>query len=890
MIGRTLSHFKITAKLGEGGMGEVYQATDTKLGREVAIKILPQEFTEDGERLARFEREAKTLASLNHPGIVTIHSVEEADGLRFLTMELVTGEDLSRRIPAEGMPLARLFDLAIPLAEALAAAHDRGIVHRDLKPANVMVSEEGRIKVLDFGLAKLRQEEDRIDHTRAKTELLTGEGRMLGTVPYMSPEQLEGRSLDPRSDIFSLGVMLYEMATGERPFRGDSSASLVSSILKDVPRQVDALRPELPHHLGRIVRRCLEKNRERRYQSVKEVHNELTDLRSEIDSGATELRVPAAADAPARRVRWWLAYGLGGLLLLGAAGYGVWRSLPTGASPETSAVGASAVERKLIAVLPLRNLGPAEDEYFAAGITEEIISRLATVRGLGLISSGSTARFRDAEEGPKEIGEELGVDFVLSGSIQWARLADGSSRVKIRPRLIRVEDNVHLWAEVYDRTMEDIFDLQAEIALNVVRELGAALLEVDRSQLESRPTTNQAAYQLYLRGRFGAISTSCSTTRRRIPSLQRAVELEPGFVQAWTVLAQSYASAYGHCAEHAEEDRISGRRALAQAERLAPDSWEVLVAKAQFLTQVERDYERALELLERAGEQISTGEIFLARARIYRRQGRWDDALEGFRRGMELDPLNVNHVSRLAAVHMWMRNYREALEAYGRMIELAPDANQPYFRRAWLYWLWTGGTREARAVLEGLPKSEPSMLVQWAWFWQRIYEKRYQDAIDGLDAVADEPMMQVDLFASPKPLLKAQAYELMGEPELARSSWQAAREILEAEVRKAPKSSKVRHALAIAYAGVGRKADALRTAEEALAMVPIDKEPYFGQSVLQEAALVHTMVGEHDLALDELETLLSIPSVVSIPWLRLDPRWAPLWELPRFRELEAGYG
>jgi TolB-like protein/Flp pilus assembly protein TadD len=890
MIGSTVAHYKILEKLGEGGMGEVYRATDTRLDRVVALKILPREFTEDETRLARFELEARTLASLNHPGLVTIHSVEEADGLHFLTMELVSGKDLSQSIPRGGMLLEQFFEFANPLAEALTAAHDQGIVHRDLKPGNVMISEEGWIKVVDFGLAKLRPEEDRIDPAHARTELLTGEGELVGTVPYMSPEQLEGRSLDPRSDIFSLGVMLYEMATGGRPFRGDSSASLVSSILKDAPPQVDALRPELPHHLGRIIRRCLEKDPERRYQSVKEVHNELTDLRSEVDSGAPNLRIPAVVQAPRRQARRWLAFGLAGLVVLGTAGYGVWRSFAPGASSRTSGARAQAVERKLVAVLPLRNLGPAEDEYFAAGITEEIVSRLATVKDLGLISSGSTARFRDAEAGPKEIGEELGVDFVLSGSIQWARLVDGTSRVKIRPRLIRVEDNVHLWGQAYDRTMEDIFDLQAEIALNVVRELGAALRETDRSQLESRPTTNQEAYQLYLRGRFGAIATDCRTTRGRIPSLERAVELEPGFVQAWTVLAQSYASAYGHCPEHADEDRVGSRRALARAERLAPDSWEVLVAQAQFLTQVERDYERALELLERASEQISTGEILLARARIHRRLGRWGEALEDFRRGMELDPLNVNHVSRLAAVHMWLRNYPEALEAYGQMAELAPDANHPYFRRAWLYWLWSGNTQEARAILEGLPRSEPSMPIQWVWFWQRIYEKRYQDAIDGLDAVPDERMMEIDLFASPKPLLKAQAYELMGRPDLARGFWEAAREILETEVRQAPGNSKVRHALAIAYAGLRRKAEALSTASEALAMVPIDREPYFGQSPLLEAALVHTMMDEHDLALDELETLLSIPSVVSIPWLRLDPRWAPLWELPRFRELEADYG
>ena len=293
MIGRTISHYRITAKLGEGGMGEVYRAEDTTLGREVALKVLPAEMAEDPERLARFEREAKTLAALDHPNIVHIYSVETAatdDGpIRFLTMQLVQGRRLSELIPSSGLPLKRIFELAIPLAEALAGAHEKGVVHRDLKPDNIMVTETGRVKVLDFGLAKLRQESAVVEASEIPTEIpdepLTGEGRILGTMPYMSPEQLEGKELDARSDIFSLGIVLHQMATGERPFKGDTSVSLISAIVKDTPPSVDTVRKELPHHLARIVNRCLEKNPKRRYQSAIDVYNELDDLRREVESG-----------------------------------------------------------------------------------------------------------------------------------------------------------------------------------------------------------------------------------------------------------------------------------------------------------------------------------------------------------------------------------------------------------------------------------------------------------------------------------------------------------------------------------------------------------------------------------------------------------------------------
>ncbi len=338
MIGKKLSHYTVTAKLGEGGMGEVWLAHDERLERDVAIKVLPREFADDPERLARFEREAKTLAALDHPNIVHIYSVEsatvdgdsgsEAQTVHFLTMQRVDGRQLSELIPDGGLPLERIFQLGIPLAEALAAAHEKGIVHRDLKPANIMVTEEGRLKVLDFGLAKLHQAAAAPEVTAGPTEVLTGEGKILGTMPYMSPEQLEGKDLDPRSDIFSVGILLYEMATGGRPFQGDTSVSLISSIVKDTPPSIDTVRAELPHHLARIVNRCLDKDPKRRYQSASEVYNELDVLRGEVESGvvssgvtrptSAEFEAAKATAQPAASRRWWPIAAAAGIVLVGA--------------------------------------------------------------------------------------------------------------------------------------------------------------------------------------------------------------------------------------------------------------------------------------------------------------------------------------------------------------------------------------------------------------------------------------------------------------------------------------------------------------------------------------------------------------------------------------------
>ncbi|MGB5816784.1 MAG: protein kinase [Thermoanaerobaculia bacterium] len=332
MVGQTLSHYKILDKLGAGGMGEVYLAEDTTLKRQVALKVLPPELAASQDRLERFQREAETLAALDHPNIVHIYSVEEADGVRFLTMQLVEGKRLSDLIPKSGMPLERIFKFAIPLADALAAAHEKGVIHRDLKPGNIMVTNDGRVKVLDFGLAKLRPELDPGEATALPTEPLTDEGRILGTVPYMSPEQLEGRELDARTDVFSLGIVLYEMATGERPFRGDSSVSIISSIIRDTPREIDTLRPELPHHLARIIRHSLEKEPQRRYHSALDVRNELEDLKTESASG--EVSRMSSPRSRLSRLKLWMTLSAAGLVLAAGLATIYWALRPGGEQEE----------------------------------------------------------------------------------------------------------------------------------------------------------------------------------------------------------------------------------------------------------------------------------------------------------------------------------------------------------------------------------------------------------------------------------------------------------------------------------------------------------------------------------------------------------------------------
>ena len=298
--GQTLLHYRLVDMIGEGGMGEVWKAEDTKLDREVALKVLPTEYAADAERRNRFKREAKAIAALNHPNIVTVYSVEEAGGLHFLTMELVPGQPLTEAIKKEALPLGRFFEMAVPIADALSEAHRNGIIHRDLKPANVMIGPKGRVKILDFGLAKLREtDQTEAAGTQLSTMSVTKEGKIVGTVAYMSPEQAEGKAVDHRSDIFSLGILLYEMATGRRPFRGDTSMSVLSSIIKDEPQPVTAINQGLPHHLGRIIGRCLAKEPDLRYQSTQDLRNELDGLQREVASGEVSATMESATSMAA---------------------------------------------------------------------------------------------------------------------------------------------------------------------------------------------------------------------------------------------------------------------------------------------------------------------------------------------------------------------------------------------------------------------------------------------------------------------------------------------------------------------------------------------------------------------------------------------------------------
>jgi TolB-like protein/tetratricopeptide (TPR) repeat protein len=494
-IGSRLGPYEILARLGAGGMGDVYRAGDSRLGRSVAIKVLPPAFVDDPRRLARFQHEARMLASLNHPNIVTIHSFEEIGGVHFLTMELVDGRPLHQHIPKGGLPVERILDFAAAISEALAAAHEKGIVHRDLKPANVMVTTEGRVKVLDFGLAKEVLEANSSAETLAPDEY-TRIGVIVGTPAYMSPEQVEGRLVDHRSDIFSLGTLLYEMATGEKPFQGQSAAELASAILRDTPRPVREMRAELPEGLEGVIQRCLKKSAADRFPSAR-------DLRTGLCSVTTGIEAESGA-ARAREGFW-------------------------------------------VAVLPFKYHGSnAEVTALAEGLSEEIVIGLSRFSYLRVIARGSTLRYASEAVDVRSVGKELGARYVMEGSLRQA-----GSMLRIAVQLVDAGSGAHLWAETFDRTFrpEDIFALLDNVVPRIVSTVAdtyGVLPHTMSEALRSRDPEQLSPYEAVLRS-FAHFPRLCAEEHAAARAgLEHAVQQAPGYADAWAMLSMMYREEFTH--------------------------------------------------------------------------------------------------------------------------------------------------------------------------------------------------------------------------------------------------------------------------------------------------------------------------------------------------------
>lgn len=581
----------------------------------------------------------------------------------------------------------------------------------------------------------------------------------------------------------------------------------------------------------------------------------------------------------------WARTILGGVvafsLLFGAAGVYVLL--------KERGVGASAAEKAMLLVLPFQNLGAAEDEYFADGVTEEIMSRLAGVHGLGVIARTTAIQYKNTPKTIEEIGKDLGVDYVLEGTVRWQRLAEGPSRVRVTPQLIRVVDATHLWSESYDAVLADIFQIQSDVAQRVTKALDIALLEPERRSLEARPTENLEAYDYYLRGNeYFARTYLEQDIRLAIQMYEKAVQLDPAFALAWAKLSEAHSGMYWFHYDRSGERLVTAKAAVDKAFALQPGLPEAHEALGYYYYWGFLDYDRAVEQFAIAHRSQSSNARALAGIGfVRRRQGKFEEALATLEEALKIDPRSAELLVNTAETYVLLRDYAEAERYWERTVSLRPDWTLAYANWARLYLISEGNTGKARAVLDQAlrnvgPTQDPDIV--YATTLVDLFDGKYQDVVSRLASAALEGF-NTQYYFIPKAQIYAQVYTLMGKPQLGLAYYDSARAVVETVLRAQPEDARLHGALGIAYAGLGRKEDAIREAKRGVELLPVSKEAWRGQYRIRDLAQVYVMVGEHDAAIDQLEFLLSVPSEISVPWLRLDPTWAPLRGHPRFQAL-----
>ena len=879
--GQTLTHFRILSKIGQGGMGEVYRARDERLNRDVAVKVLSTGTLADESARKRFRREALALSKLNHPNIETVHDFDTQDGVDFLVMEYIPGVTLNEKILEGALPEKVIAKLGVQLAEGLTAAHDQGVIHRDLKPGNLRVTPDGRLKILDFGLAKMLGPRT----ATATTLILTKTPAMAGTLPYMAPEQLQGEEADPRTDIYAVGVVLYEMATGQLPFSEELSSQMTDAILHRTPVAPRAVNDVVSPDLERIILKCLDKEPENRYQSAKELGVDLRRL------GVLET-TPIVSEPSRRR---WVGVATLGVVAVLVVGFGYWKFRTADEQGQTAdAEGGGIPGRKMIVVLPFENLGPAEDEYFAAGMTEAITSRLAVVSGLGVISRKSAIQYANTDKRTKQIGKELGVDYLLEGTVRWARQSGGASRVMITPQLIRVRDDTHLWAEAYERVIDDIFEIQSDIAGKVIEQLGVILLETERRALEARPTDVIEAYDAYLRGnQYVNRDSTGADLRIAVQMYERAVALDPDFALAYAKLSEVHSRLYWFHYDWTKERLAKAEAAVKKAFQLEPGLPEAHQAQGFYYYWGHLDYDRALEQFSIAlKSQPNNSKLFFGMGLVRRRQGKLEQAVANLEKAVEIDPFSAEFLQQTANTYQLLRDYEVAERYWDRASSLRPDWSNIVVFRALCYLNWQGNPEKARRVLEEAEQAigsinEPHLI--FVWVLVEVCAGNYQAALDRL-SLASADALATQYFFIPKAQLSAQIHGLMNRPQLENTDYETARALLEAKLQNQPQDSRLHSSLGIVYAGLGRMAEAIRAGKKGVELLPMSKEAWRGAYRVEDLARIYVMTGEYDAAVDQLEFLLSNPGNLSASLLRLDPRWKPLWDHPRFQELVKKYG
>jgi len=852
-------HLQIIEKIGEGAFGEVYRANDPYLDREVALKLYyPDRVQPTGETVKAIE-EGRLLARIRHPNVVTVYGADQYSGRVGIWMELVEGQTLQEVIQAQGpIQPEEAMMIVREVCRALSALHEVGVIHRDIKASNIMRAEDGRIVLMDLGVSR--------DIDRQES------GRPYGTPLYTAPELwLESESCF-QSDIYSVGILLFHLITGEFPVAGHSLVDIRRAHANGKVKKLHDLRPDLPEPLLGIVDRALATDSDQRFstagQLAQALGHELGDEGNKVD------KLGVRATRP-RALQMILATSVMAVLAIF-----IWYTLQV---DRDSRDGIFPEEKIMLAVLPFENLGDPEDDYFADGISEEIRTKLATMPELGVIARESAFKFRGEKYSVEEIGRQLGVEYILRGAIHRQRVPDGSGLIRMTSRLITAADNRNVWARTYEEPLDELFTVQASIGEMVASTMNITLKESSQQAMNEIPTRNLEAYDYYVRAKeMWANTTSPAQEYPIIEKLfLRALELDPEFAQPYALLGLVHGETYYFNIDRTPQRLEMLKSAYEKALDLNPAIPEAYVAKSLYLNITQADSEVYEAAFEKACSLRPNDWIILFYRGIdHKNRGLFEEAIHSLRQAQVLDPASPTALVEEAICYQHLRRYEETARVCEHIISLWPDHGFPYSYLANMHVTRDGNTEMAKQVLQ----SASGLVEKWRligdWQWIHFLEREYEKALEVTSEYSDEYLDGVIKY-----LTQASLFYYLGRHDEMKARADSARTILEEKVQEQPDDYFWHLHLGRAYALLNRKEGALREIRIASEIMPVTRNAVVGATVLYSCAATYSFVGEHDIALEQLEYLLDAPTSTTEALLRIDPTWDPPRDHPRFQEL-----